>query len=418
MAYSDDIDALNPDHRWSLSANSTDGVGSVDGTDTSIVYTGTALCEGATNSAQTNAFTDRITFATTTNINNSAQTRKVVCGWFMVDSIQPHPCRIYGEGTNTLCYQIVMAFGNNLMLEVVDSSFTLQVYGPALVPNRAYHVCTVFEGNAYSNEIKLFVDGVEQFNASPTNRQPGTATLTARGQAIIADPSGTVGIGGDAVLLQAALNGHYNEWATFDGANAVLTDTEIREELFEKGALPDLTIATGTESAMQTAVDAYNSTTRSNAPVCMRVNDVTGGGDLYLSSPNIQFDELASVHIQWMGTGTLTWSNTESPGATIASTPNGGTVVFENPATLSLLNLPMGCEVRIYDDEIADPLNFDTELAGTEEALGYFSYDHSGATNEVVIQVIADGYEEVLQRITVGSEDLSLDLIFVLEENL
>jgi hypothetical protein len=42
-------------------------------------------------------------------------------------------------------------------------------------------------------------------------------------------------MGGTAVILIAPINGYYAQWAIWDGADAVLTDTEVREELFAKG---------------------------------------------------------------------------------------------------------------------------------------------------------------------------------------
>ena len=93
------------------------------------------------------------------------------------------------------------------MFECVDTDFTLQVYGPPLQPERAYHFCGIFEGSGYSNEIRFYVDGVEQTLASPTGRNPDSADLDARGVAEFGDPAGTVGVGGDVVLLNAPVTG-------------------------------------------------------------------------------------------------------------------------------------------------------------------------------------------------------------------
>ncbi len=80
MAYGADIDALGADHRWDFDGDSLDQIGSINGTDTSMLYTSAAICEDATNCAETNAITDRVSIPTTTEINNSAQARKAVCG--------------------------------------------------------------------------------------------------------------------------------------------------------------------------------------------------------------------------------------------------------------------------------------------------------------------------------------------------
>lgn len=408
MAYQADVTALSPDHLYTFDGVYTDSIGSINGTNSGTIATDTAIAEDATNCVTTNGFTDRVTLATATDINNSAQTRKIVAGWFSATSINAHPCRIYGEGTQALAFHFMFAFGNNSMFEVVDSTFKLQIYGPPLVPNRVYHLCGVFEGSAYSDEIKFFVDGIEQFNASPTDRQPSATTLSARGVGIFGDPSGTVGVGGDTVLLQAATNGKYNHWATWN--DTILTDSEIKEELFEKGALPDLTITN------QTGLNAIADTLRDNAPLCIRLN--TGNGTTNLSADNVTFDELASIHIQYIGTGTVNWTNTNGSNASIGSTPNGGTINFINPATLTINGLINGCELRIYDDETPGGGYHDTELDGIETLTGTtFDFDHSGTVNTVLIQMIADGYEEIIQSIVLSSQDQTVALIPEVETN-
>ena len=337
MAYSDDIQNLGADHHWKFDGDSLDAVGSANGTDTSITHTGSAIAEDATNCMTVNAVGDRVSIPTTTTINNSAQTRKAVGGWFMADSIQTPPKRIYGEGNTTTAYQIVLAYGNNVMFEVVEpTNFDLQIYGGVLQPNRAYHIYTSFEGNGFGNIAKLFIDGVEQTNASPTDRQPDTADIDIRGVGEFGDPAGTVGVGELNILLTACTDADYNHWFAIDGADAVLTDTEIREELFEKGALPDIIITTDTEANMQIDLDSYADSLRADAPLCIRVEPLSGGGDFTLDADNITFSPLASIHVQYTGTDTLVWKNSNGGDASIGSTPGGGTINFSNPQTLTI----------------------------------------------------------------------------------
>lgn len=337
MAYSTDISNLNADHHWKFDGNSNDAIGSANGTDTSVLYTGSAIAEDATNCMSSNAVGDRVSIPTTTDINNSAQTRKAVAGWFAVTAIQNPPKNIYGEGDATQAFRMILGWGNYLMFEVDDPSFTIQIFGDTpLEINRPYHLCMIFEGNGYGNEVRAYLDGVEQTNADPSDREPDAATLTARSVAEFGDPAGTVAVGGTAVILICPINGQWQHWATWDGADAVLTDTEVREELFEKGALPDVTISSGTESAMQTSLDAYADTERSDAPLCIRVEAVTGGGDFELELDNITFDPLASIHVQYTGTDTLTLINTNGANCSIVSTPNGGTVTLKTRTTLTI----------------------------------------------------------------------------------
>ena len=87
-------------------------------------------------------------------------------------------------------------------------------------------------------KLNRFVDGIEQLNADPLDRQPDTASLDARGIPEFGDPVGTSGLGGGVVIQQAARNGRYQHWASWgDTAAANLSDSDARVELFEKGAL-------------------------------------------------------------------------------------------------------------------------------------------------------------------------------------
>ncbi len=334
MAYSDDISGLGADHHWKFDGDSIDSIGSANGTDTSMLYTSANIAEDATNCAETNAITDRISIPTTTDINNSAQSQKVVAGWFMATGIQNPPKNIYGEGNTIQSFRFILGWGNNVVFEVDDPSFTLQIFGDTFLEvDRPYHLCMLFDGNGSGNELTAYLDGVEQLNAEPTDRQPNAATLTARGVAEFGDPAGTVAVGGTEVILIAPINGKWNHWATWNGS--ILTETNVREELFEKGALTDVTISASTESSMQTALDAYADTVRDNAPCCIRIEDCTEG-DFELTLDNITFDSLASIHIQYTGDDTLTLININGSDCSITSIIGGGIIVLKTRTTLTI----------------------------------------------------------------------------------
>jgi len=393
MAYSDDIAALGADHHWDFDGDSLDQIGSVNGTDTSILYTSAAIALDATNCMETNATGDRVALATTTDINNSAQARKAVAGWFSTTAIQPPPKRIYGEGNNTTCFQFVMGFGNYMMFECTEpTNFAtgLQVFGPAAVPDRVYHLCGIFSGSAYDNEVKFFVDGIEMTDADPVNRQPGTASLDARGVPEFADPAGTVGVGGNIVILNASINGKYNHWVSWgDEADALLTDSEVRVTLFERGAKATSTLSTGTESVMQTALDALGPS-RSNECLGVDINVVSGGGDFILTSDQV-FDDLTSMHFRYNGTAdTLTLVNVSGGNATAAKSgaPYGGTLVIATRQTLTVTVLNastkavvVGARVYIEADTGGD-LTAGTEIMNTTTngsgiATAIFDYTNS-----------------------------------------
>ncbi len=315
--YSTVISNLGADHHWKFDGNSNDAIGSANGTDTSILHTGSPIARDATNSAHMNARGDRVALANTTTISNSSQSRKAIAGWFMVDSVELPFCRIYGEG-NTTNFQLVLLPGNFVTLEVRDgSNWQVQVYGGiALKADRSYHFCAVFEGSGYGNEVRFYIDGVEQTAAIPTNRQPGAASLAARNPAEFGDPAGTVSMDGTTLLMQSpgdnrsteqVIDAYYQHWCAWgDEDDAVMSAVEVRRLLFEAGALAEDTVATGTESAMQTALDS-DGQTAVNAPCVIEIEAVSGGGDFELELNGQDFDSLASIHIRYNGTAdTLT----------------------------------------------------------------------------------------------------------------
>jgi hypothetical protein len=410
MTYSQDIDALNPVARYELATDANDSIGSLNGTNAGGVFTGPNLCLDSVGSWTTNGVNDRITLPTTPLINNAAQSRKAVCGWFSATGLQSPPKSIYGDGNEIQSFRLILSWGNTVMFEVNDPAFTLQIFSDiTLAVDRAYHLTMVFEGNGFGNELRGYVDGVKQFNAEPINRQPDATTLTARSAGEFGDPAGVVGVGGTPVILLAPINGNYAQWAFFDGANAQLTDTQIREELFEKGAIPDVTITS------QLELDAISSTVRPDSPLCILV-DVSGS--ISLTADNITFSPLASIHVQYNGTGTLTWTNSNGSNASIGSTTAGGTINFVNPATLTINGIINGAEVRIYDDEIDSNNQYDTELSGVESNVGTsFTFNHDGSTNDIVIQMLASGYKEVIKKVSLSSSNSTETLFPEIETN-
>jgi hypothetical protein len=341
VAYTDDIIALNADHLYTFDGNQNDSIGTANGSATNVSYASAAIALDATNCLSTTAVGSRVSLPTTTTINGQ-QSRKAVCGWFETDSIQPPPKRLYGEGTDgvsTPLYQIVLAYGNSLLFECIDTGFTVQVAGTNIAsPNRTYHFCTTFEGSGNNNEIRFYIDGVRQDIEIPDPPAPGTANITARGAGEFGDPGGASGIGGGAVTMNAPVNGRFNHWAFFTGANASLTETQIRQTLFERGAIADFTVSTNTQANMQTALDAITDS-QGDSPCCIEIEPVSGGGDFTLTSDKI-FNKLASIHFRYNGTAdTLTVVNVlgnQQGDASIGSAPFGGSLVLATRQTLTV----------------------------------------------------------------------------------
>lgn len=390
MTYAADIDALNPAHRYPLDGDALDAVGTNHGTNSGGVFTGTALCEGVTNAFGTNSVSDRVVLPSIATIDSVDQARKAVGGWFTPSALQNPPKSIYGEGGTTNAIRFILGWGNYLVYEVTISGVgSFQIFADVpLTPQRPYYLYLAFEGNGFGNEVRAYLDGVKQLNAEPTDRQPDTTVLPARSAGEFGDPAGTVAVGGTAVILLAPINGAYNEWAMWDGADAIHTDAQVREELFEKGTLADLTITN------QAGLDAIADTLRADHSCCIRVDVV---GDISLTADNVTFDPLASIHVQYNGTGTLTWTNTNGADASIGSTTGGGTIVFVNPSTLTINGLIAGTEVRVYDAGTT------TEVAGIESSGTSFSQSINEAS--VDIRLYSLGYQnKAIKGVSMASD--------------
>jgi len=440
MAYSDDIQNLGADHHWDFDGDSVDAVGVVTRTDTGMAYTGSPIAEDATYSAIMNGRGDRVALTNTSTISNSAQARKAVCGWFMVSAKELPSCRIYGEGAATTTFQFIIFPGNSIMLEVRDTGFQIQIYSDiALELNRAYHLCGIFEGSGYGNEVRFYIDGVEQTSADPSDRQPDAASLSARNPAEFGDPAGTVGINGVALLMQSpgdnrtaeqVINAYYQHWAAWgDEVDAVLTDTEVRETLFERGSLADITISTGTESAMQTALDAYSSTTRDNAPLCIEIEAVSGGGDFTLDVDDITFDDLASCHIRYNGTAdTLTLRNTNGSNCSITSAPFGGDIELFTEVDLTItvksatdFSNISGARVLLEADTGGDLTAGDDIMSGTTDVNGEITTTFDYSSDQPVIGKVRKGssstyYKEGSISTTITEDGLDITVLLVEDE--
>ena len=363
MAYRDDIIALDADHLWRFDGDFNDSIGAINGTNTGLITTAAACCEDAANAVQTNATGDRVAFPTSPDIDDVLD-RKAVFGWIRISSIQLPPKSLYREGNTDNQFNLVLWAGNNLMFETVNSGSVSQAFADqVLQPGRNYHIFARMLGTAFGDVVELYIDGVPQSISDVF----GAASLADRPVAELGDPSGSTEVGNATVLLNACTNANHNFWGTFSGANAQLTDTQIREDLFEKGALPGVTITSGTQAAMQTQLDALADSVRPDEPLNIRIQAVTGDGDVSLTADNITHDALASIHVQYMGTGTLNWTNTNGADSSIGSTPNGGTINFINPATLTAAPLISGSEVRFYESGTAN------EIAGVENSGTSFS---------------------------------------------
>lgn len=353
MAYRDDIIALGANHLWPCVGDVNDIIGSLNFVNTGGVFTGTQICEDAATSYVTNGTSDTALAASDSSVQD-VTVDYCYALWFRTTAIQQPPCRIFGDGGQTVNNSFFLGFGNSILSEVDCDPLVVQVDSDtAIVANRPYHLALIFRDIGSGNsQLEFFLDGVSQGTSDIAD-----VSNSARGGFRIGGTTDTTSysIGGSAFQLVSPVNGEYAMVTSLVSTN-VPTASEVRTELFEKGALPGVTISSDTQVNMQTALDVIASTARPNEPLNIRVEPVTGGGDFTLTADNITHDALASIHVQYTGTDTLTWINTNGSNASIASTPNSGNVTFVTnvPVTITAQDATtqaaiVGARVRLTD---------------------------------------------------------------------
>lgn len=404
MAYTADIQALSPSHHFKFDGNATDEIAALASVDTSMVSTDSSICNDATYCMTSNAVDDYLELDDSTAINQEID-RLLLGGWFQVTKIQQPPTRIYGDGGTTASVSMHLGFGNQILFETDNAQFTLQIYGGTpLVENRSYHLALRFESDSYGNFFKAYLDGVLQTDTAnnvPNNPQ------TTRAKGGFGGKASGLSLGGTALKIVSVVNGKYNHWAFWHDVNAVaVTDSDIRTELFEKGAPADVVIASDTQANMQTALDVYSGTTRGNHPLCFLIEEVAGGGDLHLDANNITFDKLASLHIRYLGTGTLYIYNKNGSDVSIVTS----NVSVINLKTITLTNLRNPTEVRIFE---AGTTN---EIVGQEDVTtGTFSA--TIPTGTVDIRIVSLDYKIFTFYGVEITDDKTIDVVQFFDSN-
>lgn len=377
MSYTTDIENLNPDHYWTLNNTPNDFGDATPARPANqavvnVSYSTIPIAEDTTHSRRLTSNASRFECADNNEMNLQIQAQRTMGGWVRLDSINDSIACIFKEGASVNNFAILLFPGNAIMCQALGSSSTpainKQVFGnKRLAANRPYHICFRFGGPNDGAAFKFYIDGVEQTES--VGDEPADDFPVHTGDVTWGDSDGDLRIGPISFQTVSVVNTRYSHWATW--RTELDAQTQIREILFEKGAIPTHTIVD------QAGLDALANTTLGDAPLSIRV-DVAG--NINLDASNIIFDENTSIHVQYTGTGTLNWSNLGTTNASIASTPNGGTVNFINTSSITLTGLQNNTEVRVYQ------VGTQTEIAGQENVTtGSFTFSTTETSVDIVV---------------------------------
>ena len=374
----------------------------------------TPITRNNTHSWTINDDVSRIEMADTAFTNVTVtHTRREIGGWIRLDRVHQPPSGIWEEGGGVNNLYIVIGFGNRLLVNVADSSngFTAQAFSDfKLAVNRDYHVLMRMEGTGGINGIECYIDGVLQSSAAVGTPLGSAIMATHSGDYCYGRPDSNLDTGGTDIQYPGATGTLYSDWVTYSeyGGGAPMLGTERRFNLFEMGARANVTISAGTQSAMQTQLDALANTVQPDKPLCILVETPTSGSDLTLEANNVTFDPRASIHVQWTSTGTLTWKNLNGSNASISSVSNNGTINIETPSVLSLTGIEAGTEVRIYSAGTT------TELAG-QEVVNSGTFSASIEVNSVDVRLLSLNFQNLVIRSVNTTADTSIPVQQILD---
>ena len=363
--YKSFIQSLFPDHYIPFDNNYNDiGItGPVRNATSSVVGTHTfqpAISEDTSFCFRLGSVTDRREMADSPNMNITIDSSaRTIMMWISLGVIQQSLGAIWKEGGGVQNLAFLLGIGNVLMAQMADSTSKDNVQAISdfrLDIDRPYNILMRY--SYADNGFHLYIDGKIQ---TVTDGNPIVFNFDSHsGDIVFGDPDTNLETGGTDIAyagMEDCKIAHFGSWSDNSANTGGLTQNEI-ESIFLRGATPTVTITSDTQSNMQAQLDAIADTVRPNSPLAIRVEEVTGGGDLELVADNITFDDRITQQLEFRGSGTLTWVNENGSNLNVNKTyslVNGTVNVIESvPVAVNVLDittkLPIeGARVRLTE---------------------------------------------------------------------
>lgn len=341
------------DHYWPMQNAYTDVAARVSRpfnnvqTGTPSFVTTPKLCRGDTHSFRIDQSVESSEVADSpyTNITNTHQSRDIG-GWVQIANLQQEPGIIIEEGGGVNNYYMLVNPNGRLVINIADDGdYKAQRYSDfALQINRTYHV--LMHSDQPNKVWELYIDGEVQ--TAPLAGSLGTKNdmVLHSGDWTFGDADANLDTGGVDINYRACNTMYMAQWGTWSntGGGAPLTATQIKNDLFRAGAASEHTISAGTQAAMQTAMDAFDSQTHADVPLTYDIEAPSSGGpDLELTLTDQVWPDEVKFQIRWLGTGVLTIRNSGTSNFDSAKAwgPNGGTftVIETAPVTVTVRDI-------------------------------------------------------------------------------
>lgn len=411
ILYAEIINNLAPDHHWPLNnnynevANGLNMTSLVAGTQS---FSTEVLSEGTTHSWRTQG--GRRACANSYAMNGSTTTNRLMGGWIQINTVSKPLTCIYEEGGGVNNLAFFLGMGNRLIAQFADTGDdNVQAFGDfALEVGRPYHILFRFSYTDAVKEFTLYIDGVKQ-QVTSGNPLSSTKLDGHSGGITFGGTGGALEVAGTNVDFVEQVDTNFSNWLTFSRS---VSEAEIYS-LFSRGAVPGVTLATNTQANLQTSFDSYASQTFVNTtPLALRVEGVTGNGDVTITANDVFFSNGISLFLEWRGPGELTLINKGTSNfkdAKVIATSNTGSVVIIDAPVLTLTGLQPNSEIRVYDSSTGQ------ELAGIEDSVTTFT---AALTNPVVDVVIHNIQYKYLRIDNVGlATDVSLPIQQIFDRN-
>lgn len=444
------VNSLNADHYWRLNNtyDDTGDTGPVRNMTSGVVGTWTfntqEIVDGNTHSLNYSSVTNRreITDSANMNVTISSQERTLSM-WVQLNSIQHELAAIWKEGGGVQNLAFLVGYGNVMMWQLADVAGTrdnVQAWSDfKLKTGRPYHICGRYSHLDPTEESRLYIDGVEQ---TDTDGNPMTLGIfdSHSGDVVWGDPDNNLETGATDIAYNGHSDAQMSDFATWSdnsgGTNAGGLDpvTEIRDVLFRRGAIPDDTLSTATESSMQTSLEALDEN-RQDWPLSLRVEPVSGGGDFELtlqdsSSNPWLFDDGCTLHLEYRGGDTLTVINPVGGNFDInkSFSATGGTisVINEVPLTITVLDINdnsaiQNARVRMTADTGGPETSGTVLMEGTTDSSGQITTTYRYTSDQPVDGRIRKGSSSTYYKTsnivgTITSSGIDLTIFMIRDE--